>query len=208
MQSQTWITADIDIVKDRPQLLSVIDVLEKRHINTYTPTNWDDVFPGMVEPDFDYTEIVDAIEKDDLVAASDGSVMKNKGGAAFCLARKDGTILYQYSTRVHGDVGDIHSTRTEMVDILGIVVFLRKLERRHKFTKKPVIEIFSDSAMAIKAATEKCTSLSKMYLKMMLTSRLNYDGMSNYASVICSSHMYDRIRAIMLKLRAFHYRNN
>ena len=155
VQSQTWITADVDIVKDRPQLLSVIDVLGKRHINTYTPTNWDDVFPGMVEPDFDYTEIVDAIEKDDLVAASDGSVMKNKGGAAFCLARKDGTILYQYSTRVHGDVGDIHSTRTEMVAILGIVVFLRKLERRYKFTKKPVIEIFSYSAMAIKAATEK-----------------------------------------------------
>ena len=152
--SHNWTNADVDVKNGRPYLLSTVVVPNARHVNKYEPTNWNEVFPDLVNPEFDYAEVVEAIKKNNLVAASDGSVLKEKGSAAFCLSKKDGTILFQYSNKVHGDVGDVHSTRTEMVAILGIVVFLRELCKCHKFDHKPAIEIFSDSAMAIKAATE------------------------------------------------------
>ena len=171
--SQNWMNANVAVKKSRPYLLSTVVVPSARHVNKYKPTNWNEVFPDLVDPEFDYADIVQAIKEDDLVAASDGSVLKEKGSAAFCFSVKDGTILFQYSTRVHGDVGDVHSTRTEMAAMLGIIVLLRELCKHHKFDEKPTIEIFSDSAKAIKAATENIFISIKKNLKTMLTLKLN-----------------------------------
>lgn len=154
VDSRNWVQADVDVKKGRPYLIAKVNVPNARHVNKSVATDWSEVFPGLLNHEFDYTDIVAAIEDNDLVAASDGSVQKEKGSAAFCLAQRDGTILFKYSTRVHGDVGDMHSTRTEMVALLGIIVFLRELCRKYRFNVKPVVEVFSDSAMAIKAATE------------------------------------------------------
>jgi len=154
VEIEFWQQADVYLNKERPYLASTVTTPNTRHINTYTSTDWSKVFPNMFTNDFDASVIIDAINDDDIVAASDGSVMKEKGSAAFCISRRDGEVLYQYATHVHGDLGDIHSSRAEMMAMLGIVVFFRELCRDHKFQNKPSIPVYSDSTTAIKSACE------------------------------------------------------
>ena len=110
VEIDTWQTADVYIKKERPYLISVVATPNKKHINTSVPSDWSKVFPNMFPDDFDVEEIISAIKENDVVAASDVSVINEKGSAAFCTSRKDGEILYQYAHHVNGDPGDIHSS--------------------------------------------------------------------------------------------------
>ena len=149
-----WQQADVYLHKERPYLVSTVSTPNTRHVNKYTLTDWSQVFPNMFPDDFDPSVIIDAINDDDIVAASDGSGIKEKGSAAFCISRRDGEILYQYATHVHDDLGDIHSSCTEMMVMLGIVVFFRELCKKYRFQEKPAIPVYSDSTTAIKSACE------------------------------------------------------
>ena len=120
------ITADVKFVKDSPYLVACGMATKKRHINNFRPTNYDDVFPGMDLTDEVALKIDEAIRTNNIVAATDGSVYKKMGGSAFCIALRNGTVLYQYNCPVPGDIDEVHSNRTEMFALLGVLVFLKK----------------------------------------------------------------------------------
>ena len=134
--------ADIDIVKGRPKLLAMGAISKKNHRSKFKPTNFERIFPDMEFDERQGTKIYEAFLAQNIVAATDGSVKDGAGAGAFCLATKDGDILYEYNFPVPGEHEDVHSTRTEMFAILAVLVFLKKIHARYKLENKPELLIY------------------------------------------------------------------
>ena len=133
-------------------------------MNRITTTDYDEIFPNMNFSEEEGDKINEAISCGNVVAATDGSVTNNMGSGAFCLSTKDGDILFDYSFPIPGAITDTHSTRTEMMAILGVLIFLRKIHSKYKHPNKPNVLIYTDSKNAIKTAFEKIfVSISNIF---------------------------------------------
>ena len=98
------------------------------------------------------------LRNDDLIAASDGSAHEgDKGSFAFCYATKTGDIIFQSYSPTLCDSDSIHSDRSEICGLLGIVTTINTIiaeARTPSRYAKLLLTVWTDSETAICAATK------------------------------------------------------
>ena len=125
-------------------------------------------------------------------------------GSAFCFAQRDGTVLYQYNCPVPGDIDEVHSNRTQMFALLGVLVFLNKIYSKYNYHNMPSIPVFLIVKMLSRLPMNLFLFQLQRFLKMMEISRVSYDGKNNFLNSISSWRTSKYIKAITLTCTNYH----
>ena len=114
-------------------------------IPQWTLRNW-----GTAQIDESTLEnIKNALDNDNLVAASDGSVLNGAGAHAFCLVEEDThDVLIEGAAPVDGDPNYITSYRSEAFGALAAITLINYVSKKYTIQKKEII-IYIDNTETI-----------------------------------------------------------
>ena len=151
----TTYNADIKIIRQKPHIIchqKQIDMIS----HPYQPTedyNWRQIFGDWNLTEAEENNIIDQIQRDKLILGLDGSVTENVGAFAFGFFHPNSRPLYIQHKPVLGDCDQQNSGRAEMFGILGGLILLDKIIRKHSITTsaQPIL-ILGDNIHSLQMA--------------------------------------------------------